>query len=216
MKMAEESDAPSITPAEAAGPDTGDSLLTEPPKAVDAEAVDAEKTSDAPDTTDAEEESSDEGGEDTGEYQDFTAPEGMELDTTLLEQAVPLFKEAGLSQEMAQKFIDLQASTVQQMNEANVEAYTNQMKEWQNQSMNDKEFGGDKFEESVATARLAIEKLGTPELTKLMDDVGVGNHPEMIRFMHKVGSRLKEDVPGQTGAKSAAAKDRVSTMYPEG
>ena len=36
-------------------------------------------------------------------YADFTLPEGVELDTALLTDAAPLFKELGLTQEQAQK-----------------------------------------------------------------------------------------------------------------
>lgn len=207
---------PDITPAQPATND-GDSLLTEAPKAVDENSettLEAEgNTTDEGADTDAEEGGSDD--QSVADYQDFTAPEGMQLDNELLEQAVPLFKEAGLSQEMAQKFVELQASAVEKMSSAAVENYTKQMEEWQTQSKNDKEFGGDKFEESIATARVALDKLGTPELTQLLNDVGVGNHPEMIRFMIKVGRQLKEDVPGSALTTGNVEKDRVSTLYPK-
>lgn len=208
---------PNITPAEPATTNNGDSLLTDSPKAVDEnseQTLEAEETTtDEGAETDADKEG-DESDSPVTDYQDFTVPEGMQLDTELLEQAKPLFKEAGLSQEMAQKFVELQAGAIEKANGAGIEAYNRQMEEWQTQSKNDKEFGGEKFEESIATARIALDKLGTPELTKVLDDVGVGNHPEMIRFMMKVGRQLKEDVPGSALTTGNAEKDRVTTMYP--
>jgi hypothetical protein len=86
--------------------------------------------------------------------------------------------------------------------------------DWREQSQNDSEFGGDKFEESIAVARTAIAKFGTPELKQLLDEHGVGNHPEVIRFMVKVGKLTAEDVPGTTGAQVTPEQDRVKQLYP--
>ena len=129
-------------------------------------------------------------------YADFTLPEGITLDETALAEAAPLFKELGLNQEQAQKVIDLYAKQVQAGSESQVNAFNQLMSDWQDQSKNDKEFGGDKFEENVKIAQSAVSKYGTPELKQLLEEHGVGNHPEVIRFMVRVGQTLKEDVPG--------------------
>lgn len=148
-------------------------------------------------------------------YADFTVPEGMELNETLLAEATPLFQEAGLTQEQAQKFIDFHAKQVQAGLEKQVGDFNQLMKDWREQSAADKEFGGDNFEKSVKIAQNAINKFGTPELKQLLEDHGMGNHPEMIRFMVRVGQTLKEDVPGASGAPSSPAADRVSLLYPK-
>jgi len=149
------------------------------------------------------------------EYTDFVVPEGVKLDTELLGQATPLFKELGLSQEQAQKLIDFQAANVSKAQQAQQEAFTNLIDKWQTEAKADKEFGGEKFEESVGIARLAVEKFGTPAFKQLMEDHGVGNHPEMIRFMLNIGRTLKEDVPGATGGAVSGKTDRVSILYPQ-
>ena len=167
-----------------------------------------------------------EGGEgagiDTGEgsqtppdtYADFSLPEGMPLDDALLTEATPLFKELGLTQEQAQKLVDFQAKQVQASSQSQVDAFNQLMQDWREQSQNDKEFGGDKFDESIAVARSAIDKFGTPELKQLLEEHGVGNHPEVIRFMVKVGKLTAEDVPGTSGAQTTPEQDRVSQLYP--
>lgn len=147
-------------------------------------------------------------------YADFTVPEGMELDAQLLESAQPLFKELGLNQEQAQKLVDFQAANVQASQTGQAEAFNQLKLDWQDQSKNDKEIGGDKFEQSVSDTHEALGKFGTPELTKLLDDFGIVNHPEMIRFMSKVGGLTKEDVPGSTGSPTGGEKDHVSILYP--
>lgn len=147
-------------------------------------------------------------------YADFAMPEGVPVDSALLNEATPLFKELGLNQEQAQKLVDFQAKQVQASSQSNVDAFNQLMNDWQEQSRNDKEFGGDAFEESIGVARSAIDKFGTPELKQLLEEHGVGNHPEVIRFMVKVGKLTAEDVPGVSNAPTSKAQDRVSLLYP--
>lgn len=148
-------------------------------------------------------------------YTDFVLPEGMELDSALLDQAIPVFKELGLTKEQSQKLIDLHASQIQNSIKSQAESFDQLKQDWRSQTEKDNEIGGDKLQETVATARIALEKLGTPELTKLLDDFGIGNNPEMIRFMARVGSFMREDSPGKTGTPVVGTKkDRASVLYP--
>lgn len=147
-------------------------------------------------------------------YADFVMPEGVEVDAALITEATPLFKELGLTQDQAQKLVDFQAKQAQASSEGRVDAFNQLMKDWSEKSKNDSEFGGDKFEENVGIARSAIDKFGTPELKQLLEEHGVGNHPEVIRFMIKVGKMTAEDVPGGTVTPTSKAQDRVSLMYP--
>lgn len=173
----------------------------------------------------ADAESSPEGGDEsaqqTGEssqtapdtYADFALPEGIELDSAMLEAATPIFKDLGLTQEQAQKLVDFQAKQVQASSQRQVDDFNQLMDDWQNQSKTDKEFGGDAFEKNTGIARLAIDKFGTPELKQLLNDHGVGNHPEMIRFMFRVGKLLGEDVPGGQNSATSESGDRLSRFY---
>lgn len=149
-------------------------------------------------------------------YADFSLPEGVELDEATLEAATPIFKDLGLTQEQAQKLVDFQAEQVQAGQRKQADAFSQMMEDWQTQSRNDKEFGGDKFEENIAHARAAVSKFGTPELAKLLEDHGTGNHPEMIRFMVRVGKLTAEDRPGVSSGATAEKQDRVSVLYPNG
>ena len=148
-------------------------------------------------------------------YADFDLPEGMPLDEALLNEATPIFKDLGLTQEQAQKLVDFQVKQVQASSQSQVDAFNQLMQDWREKSKNDSEFGGDKFDESIAVARSAVDKFGTPELKQLLEEHGVGNHPEVIRFMVKVGKLTSEDVPGTSGAQSTPDQDRVSQRYPK-
>lgn len=160
--------------------------------------------------------------DDTGEgsqtvpdtYADFAMPEGVEVDSALMTEATLLFKELNLSQADAQKLVDFQASQAKASSEKQADTFNQLMNDWQESSKNDKEFGGDKFEENVKIAQSAVDKFGTPELKQLLEEHGVGNHPEVIRFMIKVGKLTAEDVPGATTTPQSKAQDRISLLYP--
>ena len=147
-------------------------------------------------------------------YADFDMKEGLELDTDALDLAKPLFKELGLDQAQAQKLVDLQSDLIQAGAKQQVEAFSEQVAKWREESKNDSEFGGDNFDENVKIAQSAVNNFGTPELKQLLEDYGIGNHPEIIRFMVKVGKLTAEDVPGNESNATGKSTDRVSILYP--
>lgn len=149
-------------------------------------------------------------------YADFTLPEGMQVDEAMLEDAKPVFKELGLNQEQAQKLVDIYAKQVQASSQTQIDNFNQLVNDWREQAKNDGEFGGDKFDENLSVAVNAIDKFGTPELKQLLNEYGIGNHPEVIRFMVRVGHTLKEDVPGATGGTVTEKDDPVSILYPNG
>ena len=103
-------------------------------------------------------------------------------------------------------------------NQSAVEKHQNLMNEWQTQSKNDKEFGGDKFDENLAIAKQSLDKFGNQELKTLLNEHGIGNHPDMIRFMLNVGKLTKEDNPVSGTTNPSQKRDdtvmgRMNRMY---
>jgi hypothetical protein len=144
------------------------------------------------------------------EKYEFKAPEGVEYDKNLLEAFEAGAKEANLPQEAAQKLLDQMAPKIAERQAEQVVAIR---KEWFQQSQIDKEFGGEKLETNLGVAKQALDKFGSPELNKLLVSTGLGNHPEVIRFMFKAGKALGEDtfVSGSAPAKSQV--DRTQVLY---
>jgi hypothetical protein len=184
----------------------------------DAKPADNSDAGDKPasESDDASDDASDdeEGGQDNPDaYADFEMPEGFTLDETLLAAAVPLFQELSLTQEQAQKLVDFHANQIQASSQSQSDAFDEMVQGWQAEAMADSEFGGDAFEQSASIARSAIAKFGNDELKTLLNDHGLGNHPEMIRFMVKVGRLTTEDSL-DVSHPAVVARDRVSTLYP--
>lgn len=137
------------------------------------------------------------------EKYEFTPPEGQELDANALAVFEPIAKELGLSQEQAQKLVDIYPQIQQQQ----AEAWSKQVSDWGEQVKADKEIGGDKFNTSVGAAQRALDQFGNTELREYLNASGLGNHPALVRFCAKVGKAMAEDtfvVPNQGGQRSAA------------
>ena len=144
-------------------------------------------------TTKATEAAEQQAEEKTGapeEYEKFNAPEGQEYDDQFVKAYGDVAKELNLSQEDAQKLLDKVSPVVRERQQAQIDAVK---QGWLDNSRGDKEFGGDKLEANLAVAKTALDKFGTPELKQLMNQTGLGNHPELIRFFYRAGKAISED-----------------------
>jgi len=135
-------------------------------------------------------ESKDNSAEGAPETYEFKAPEGQEYDEALINVYSEAAKEQNLSQEKAQAILEKVAPVLAQQQ---VQAEETLRTQWTESSKADKEFGGDKLAESLSVAKVAVDKLGTPEFKELVNNTVLGNHPEMIRFLVRVGKTLSED-----------------------
>ena len=52
---------------------------------------------------------------------------------------------------------------------------------------------GKNYDGKMDYAKRAFAQFATPELSQLMDESGMGNHPEMLRVFAKVGELMGED-----------------------
>ena len=76
------------------------------------------------------------------ESYDFRAPEGATLDKSAVDAATPIFKELGLTQDQAQKLVDLYPKITENIVKANNDAYTAMREGWVSELKADKEIGG--------------------------------------------------------------------------
>lgn len=113
------------------------------------------------------------------EKYEFKAPDGRQFDNEVIASFSEIAKELNLTQESAQKMLDKVAPKMAERQAQHVEAIR---QEWASLSQGDKEFGGEKIAENLSVAKRALDTFGTPELRSLLNDSGLGNHPELIRF----------------------------------
>lgn len=130
------------------------------------------------------------------EKYEFQAPEGQAFDDAILEAYSEVAKELNLSQDDAQKLLDKVAPV---MHARQQEQIAQVQEGWAEASRADKEFGGDKLDANLGVAKKALDAFASPELKTLLKDTGLGNNPEVIRFMYRAGKAISEDriVTGQ-------------------
>lgn len=150
-------------------------------------------------------------------YDDFTMPEGIEVNQDLLEAALPVFKELNLSQDQAQKLVDLQADSVKGAQEAMAQQHVDTVSQWKTALHSDKDIGGDKLNESLANAKLFLKTHGDAETIKYLDDSGLSNHPGLLKMFSKSGALMREDNPGAehtiTKPSGSPEQNRATLLY---
>lgn len=145
---------------------------------------------------------------------EFTFEDGVEVDEKSLESAKAMFKEAGLTQEQANKFVEFHTQAMKEASEAFEKNWSDTVEGWVQSSKDDKEFGGKAFDENVAVARKGIEAFGTDEFKEMLNFTGVGDHPEMIRLLYRVGKAVSEDKLHQGTHAPHGAKTIEERLFP--
>jgi len=162
-------------------------------------------------------------GEDVGDkpaevpeaYEPFTLPEGEELDENALPMVQDLFKELGLPQDKAQEVLNklmeidkARQPTQEQIQTMQVERITALNASWGEACKKLPELGGENFAKSAEVAASVMTQFGTPELREFLNYSALGSHPEFFKFIHAVGSSMKQDtmVHGGEEAPSSSKK----------
>lgn len=143
-------------------------------------------------------------------YEAFTAPEGTALDAAVMTEFETAARELNLPQDAAQKLIDKMAPVMAKQQTAQLEQLRT---DWAAASTSDKEFGGEKLAENLGFARKAIDTFGTPELKTMLNQTGLGNHPDVVRFMVRAGKAISEDRIVTGGAPASANRSAAEVLY---
>ncbi|MFD2235535.1 hypothetical protein [Phaeospirillum tilakii] len=141
-------------------------------------------------------------------YDDLVLPEGLSPDAETGAAFRSLAAEAGLSRDTAQKLVDLQAGLIRKQGDAARDT----ARAWAKDAAADAEYGGADFARNAGIARQALQAFATPALVELLDNSGLGNHPELIRAFYRVGKAMAED--GRVGGSAAPRPDRLAALYP--
>ena len=148
-------------------------------------------------------------------YKDFTFSKDLELDDELMTQAKTVFKELNLTQEQAQQLVDFESNVKSEEMQRQQEAWDELQGTWKNASENDKEFGGDGLDANLAIAKQGRDAFGDKEFNEMLEVTGVGNHPEMIRFLFKIGKLVSEDKILQGGGSPSGSMTQAERLFPD-
>ena len=204
------SNTPVAAPAAAVTPAPAENLLT--PKAPEAAAAPAEtptvdaKTADEGKTAPEAEAPA---APVVPEKYEFKTPEDIVLDTKVVDAYVPAFKKLGLTQEQAQELVDLNIKQFQDGQKAYQDQLVQQQRQWLEDSK--AQFA----QHELDAAQSAIAAFGGKDFVSLLEQIGIQNHPTVVRFARNVGIRLSEDrFEGDTTPSPRDTRDAASKLYP--
>lgn len=125
----------------------------------------------------------------------FAAPEGYTIDPKLIETAAPIFKELGLTNDQAQKLVDIQIAREIAAAKGPADSYAATRTEWQNAVKADPEIsaaGLDKVKTDIGRVIATLPTDLQGDFRKAMDITGAGDHPAMVKALWKLSSLVTE------------------------
>ena len=122
-------------------------------------------------------------------YGDFATPEGIPVNPEILGEFKAVAAELKLPKDAAQKLVDLQVKNAQ----TQLQQWKDVRDGWVKELKTDKDFGGDKFDQNIHKANMALRQFD-PEGGFLKALKGTfDNHPETVKFLARVNDALGED-----------------------
>lgn len=161
-------------------------------------------------------------------YADFKVPDGFTLNKEAVEAALPVFKELGLTQEQAQKLVDVQTKREAELAKSGQGDYVAMRQGWRDEVLADTSLsaGGKVKPEVLQTIGRAIDGINNPKLAaefrQVMDTTGVGDNPAFVRAFFAMAQQLTEGRPttgkgpSELGQKAPDSKPQsiAAAMYP--
>lgn len=127
------------------------------------------------------------------EKYELKLPEGSLLNAKRVEKISEIAKQKGLSNDEAQALLESENESVREFAAGQYEGLKETAGRWLNDAKADKDIGGEKFNEVVEVAHRAINHFsnGDETIKKFLDESGMGNKPEVIKFFYNIGKTLQ-------------------------
>jgi hypothetical protein len=145
-------------------------------------------------------------------------PEGTAIDEALLSGFKAKAGEAKLNSEQATAIATWWASEQKKQQDALVHGVQKQTEAWLTQIKSDPELGGAHFTDATSKARAAVVRFGGEKVRAVLNDYGLGNHPDLFRMFVDIGRSMAEDkaalgtAPG--GLTPSTETERNRARYP--
>lgn len=147
-------------------------------------------------------------------------PKDSQITDKHVEETALYAKEQGLSQEQAQSVLEREGKIRQEASEFAKteveEAYKSELKtkveQWKEDVENDKEIGGEKAKETLASVTRLVSHFGDETMAKILEGE-MGSHPSVIKFLAKIGKAGGEDLFVTGDAKPNTPKSHAQRIY---
>lgn len=147
---------------------------------------------------------------------ELNLPEGYRLHDTRVDEIAAYAKEQGLSNDVAQDFLNTEHAAIEQFVAKQEELNDGVKAKWIEDLKDDKNFGGDKYNKTVELAKRAFTRFATETLREELNSSGYGNHPELIKTFARIGELMSDDsLITQSIKVKSADKTIEQILYPD-
>lgn len=163
-------------------------------------------------------------------YEPFTLPEGIEVDNETLAAFTTQLGEferntgadhaatQAFGQTLMERHIAALNDHTARLQEYYQNAWDEQKNGWAKSFESDPEIGGNRRDTTLKHAKTFIRTYGgdeaqQKELTSLMNDTGIGNHPALIRLLSRAGESLAEGRPLPATNAGKGIQSKVAKRY---
>jgi hypothetical protein len=150
------------------------------------------------------------------EKYELKLPEGSNLEQAHLDEIATIAKQRGLSNEDAQAMVDRESNLLDKYAEGQQKNFVETTSKWGEESKSDPEiYGGsdENFAKNSELAKRVLDRYGSPELKQGLNATGFGNHPELVKFVLRIGKSMSEDQLIIQSSKESADKSMEEVFY---
>ena len=145
-------------------------------------------------------------------------PEGYEPDEALSTRFLEALNGAESREALAKSMVEIQSDMLKQADDAAMQAWTDTQNAWQAEVKADKEFGGDKMDSALATARTLIETHAKDQaeataIKEFFTLTGVGNSIHMVRLLNRLAAAIPGEAKPVEGTPSPTEKSRADKLF---
>jgi hypothetical protein len=154
-------------------------------------------------------------------YTDFKLPDGYALDDEIKSTLHKLGNTNKWKQEQVQQVVDLGVQFSQRIDKLVMEAHLERMAAYRKAVLSDAELSGSdrtQLPKNLGIAKEAALKIGGQPFLKALVETGAENHPEVVRFLLRLGNKMQEDALGAHllgGAGQGSEKSPAEVLYPQ-
>lgn len=119
--------------------------------------------------------------------------EDSKLDKSFLGEMEDFAKEHGLSNDAAQELVDWQNDMLNNVVIRAQEIQEKQIDTWRQEVVEDPELGGENLAQVSEYAKNVVKRYGNEKLIGMLNESGLGNHIEVVRFLSSIGRAMSND-----------------------
>jgi hypothetical protein len=145
----------------------------------------------------------------------LTLPKDSVLQQAQVDKIAAFARERGLSQEVAQATLEMQAAQVKEVVDGHLQGWKDRVAGWEKELQANKEFGGEKLKEFDAGATEVVMKYGGDKMMAFLKESGYSKHPDVAQFLWNIHKAMRPDkiVAPQAGS-TAEKADLADRLFP--